>query len=223
MIRLFGFLWILLLGKANAQTYFQSYPKEVEAVDAFKRRHATTLDSIFNKYKINASLALSIVAPEIGHYSIFQDKMEVSVVTLFYVEMGSEYNNFSIGYYQMKPKFAERVEQETFEWRLKGFESILFFKNAEPKAMREERVQRLQSVKYQTAYLAAFIKICERKAPHWFKANEPPVKLLAAAYNYGFWNEEKSIIDWQQIKNFPKKNAFAYADVAQEYFNHFKK
>lgn len=223
MIRLLSYLLVLSFYSANAQTYFQSYPKEVEAVALFKVKHAKILDSIFHAHKINSSLALSIVAPEVGHYSVFQDKMEVSVVTLFYVEMGSEYNNFSIGYYQMKPKFAEKVERVAFELDLKEFESLYTYRSTEPKAIREERVQRLQSVKYQTQYLAAFMIICGHKFSHWFELKQAPVHLLASAYNYGFWNSEERIANWQQVKNFPEKNSFAYADIAWEYFKSFTK
>jgi hypothetical protein len=138
-------IFLTTIAFTQGQTYFQAYPKEVAAFNQFKEYHQVTIDSVFRKFNIDPALALSVVAPEIGHYSVWQDKMEVAVVSLFYVEMGSEYNDFSIGYFQMKAAFAERVEEYIKTFSLTEFYSLLKFEDLYPAGVREERVARMQS------------------------------------------------------------------------------
>ncbi len=205
---------------AHGQTYFETYPKEVAAFNQFRKHHRVANDSVFIKYKIDATLALSLVAPEIGHYSVWQDKMEVAVVSLFYVEMGTEYNDFSIGYFQMKAVFAEKVEEYIKSFSLSEYYSLLKYKDLNPTAQREERVARMQSVAFQSVYLVAFISICKKMHPTWFEGCEVTTH-LATAYNVGFWHSEEKIQQWKSAKHFPSsgKSAFSYAAVAKEYYH----
>lgn len=205
---------------AYGQTYFETYPKEVAAFNQFRKHYESSNDSVFRKYKIDPVLALSLVAPEIGHYSVWQDKMEVAAVSLFYVEMGTEYSDFSIGYFQMKAAFAEKVEESIKVFSLSEFYSLLKYKGINPGAQREERVARMQSVPFQSAYLAAFISICKKMHPAWFDDYEL-ITQLAAAYNFGFWHTEEKIQQWKSAKHFPSsgKSAFSYAGVAKEYYH----
>ncbi len=212
-----SFLFTLM--EARGQTYIEVYPNEATAFQQFKIKYQSTTDSVFRKYGIDRALAISIVAPEIGHYSVWQDKMEVAVVSLFYVEMGTDYNNFSVGYFQMKAGFAEKVEEYIQSLSLDKFASLLNYRNVAPTAIREERLARMQSVAFQSAYLAAFITICKKIHPDLLLVNNP-IKALATAYNVGFWHSSQKISVAMEWRRFPStgENAFSYAEVAAAYY-----
>lgn len=199
-----------------SQTYFDTYPKEVSRAKEFIDRHHTLLDSTFKKHAVDKTTALAIVAPEAGMYAVWRDRMETTATEIFYAEMGTAYSDFSIGYFQMKPSFAEAIESYIVRLSLNEFTHLLPAP-ADEKSTRLNRVARLKSLRYQAAYLAAFISI-------WRALHPQPMEVitLATAYNAGFWKDERQLIAMAGRASFPRKvfgtKQFAYGDVALEYY-----
>ena len=55
-------------------------------------------------------LLTPVVLPEVARFNGFSNFFETAALEAFYVEDGSGVVDFSIGPFQMKPSFAERVE-----------------------------------------------------------------------------------------------------------------
>ena len=109
---------------------------------------------------------MAIVAPEVCLYSSLSDKAETYTLKVLYAQTGK--GNFSIGYFQMKPLFAEQIETIISSQNIlksKYFELIIDEDTAQ--ATRAERVARLSSLKYQVLYLAAFYEIASLKVANW--------------------------------------------------------
>lgn len=209
---------LLLLGTESlyCQSYVSSYPKEVSQAKRFFTKHYAVLDSTCKKHNVDTDQTLAIVAPEVGMYSVWRDRMETTATELFYVEMGTSYNDFSIGYFQMKPSFAEAIESYVISLSLSEFTNLLPRAGSEKEA-RLNRIARLKSLPYQAAYLAAFITIWRTLHPQ-----STEVQVQATAYNAGFWKDEKQLAILAGKKSFPRKvfgsKQFAYGDVAAEYY-----
>lgn len=211
----------LLLGTGNlySQSYVSSYPKEVSQAKRFFTKHYAVLDSVCKKHNVDTDRTFAIVAPEVGMYSVWRDRMETTATELFYVEMGTSYNDFSIGYFQMKPSFAEAIESYVISLSLSEFTNLLP-RNADEKEARLNRIARLKSLSYQAAYLAAFITIWRTLHPQ-----STEVHAQATAYNAGFWKDENQLTILASRKSFPRKvfgsKQFAYGEVAGEYYKSF--
>lgn len=87
--------------------YFSVYPQETKEAISFLDRQVR--DKLCNALtKEEAIMAMSIVAPEVTQYSQVRDELETGMLKIMYVQKG--WGNFSIGPFQMKPRFAEILE-----------------------------------------------------------------------------------------------------------------
>lgn len=140
----------------------------------------------------------SIVFPELIRYSMFQDMIEKMAVISFYVRFGSAMADFSIGPFQMKPSFAEKIESFIMKHKLLivGLSSTLELeKNLIASHRRELRARRLASILDQTGYLIAFFKVVGKLFPEISsKGILYQVQFYAAAYNAGPDKERSQIM-----------------------------
>lgn len=161
--------------------------------------------------KKDASKMIAIVFPEILRYNTALEEAETQLLKSLYVRFGNKYADFSIGYFQMKPSFAEKIEE------MKGI--ALQHTPQE----RFERIGRIKSIQGQIDYLKDFATLIYQRFPELSqKAEKEQVSFLASAYNLGFWFSKTAIENWIGKKAFPSgKNAaikFAYTDIAVEFF-----
>jgi hypothetical protein len=182
---------------------------------------------------IHLRLLTSIIFPELIRHNPFRDKLEQESLDLLYVEYGAEDGlDFSIGLFQMRPSFSERLEaymqskESYFDKEFHFFESLYTYTQTEKKEERQERVNRLKNVDWQIQYLRCFYHILEDK----FCIGEMPVRervlFAATAYNRGFHCTEEEIKKWEKIENFPfgksfftqNKKQYIYGEVALDYF-----
>lgn len=170
------------------------------------------------------SYALAIVAPEVCWYSALQDKGETYTLKVLYAQTGK--GDFSIGYFQMKPSFAEQIENIIkSNNELKQKYSELFIIEDTQQAIRAERVSRLSSLKYQTLYLAAFYEIAESKISKWSsnKEGHPQfLKNMATTYNGGLNISESKALLLQAKKQFPSMatDKYNYSDLVIEFYQY---
>lgn len=106
-----------------------------------------------------------------------------------YVQFGKEYADFSIGLFQMKPSFAEEVEQKTTKLLNENIqkELQLTYNSDDEEIIRGERVERMQDKEWQLIYLTAFIAICnEMYKSKTFETGLDKLQWYATVYNAGF-------------------------------------
>jgi len=163
-------------------------------------------------------VAIAVIFPEIVRYSALRDKMETALLKTLYINLGDQYADFSIGIFQMKPSYAEKIREKAPSYmghRAKRiFRQRSVFKN--DREYRASIVSDLEDPQKQINYLIALIKICE--ASFRLPAGEEKIKFLSTAYNYDFNANEEEIIRMESLKFFNiklyKSQNYSYADVS---------
>ncbi len=168
----------------------------------------------------------SIVFPEVMRYNSLKDDVETESLRTLYVQFGEDYANFSIGLFQMKPSFAVEVETKSKQVIpasiLKEFQ--LNYSSADEKAIRRERVDRLQDNEWHLIYLTAFIMICDAQYQYkLFSSETERLQWYATVYNAGFDRTDEYIAKKIGADNFYLKQGmpgkkFKYAALAAWYF-----
>lgn len=182
----------------------------------------------FESRGYDACFMFAIVAPELWRYNAIRDKAETLSLQVLYVEAGSEYGNFSIGRFQMKPDFAEYAEKyaATSKHLQQLFPEIIAYKAETEREIRRERMGRLSSEKWQCLYLALFYEIIADRFPDKKFVNTAEKLLFyASAYNYGLDADENKITAWIHQQAFPVSPSgrkTAYATIALEYYEKSK-
>jgi hypothetical protein len=171
--------------------------------------------------------AVAVVFPEIIRYSYLQDKIQVRALKVLYVQYGRKYANFSVGRFQMKPSFIERLEAD---WNLlmseeeKEAAGLPVFDMEETSEVRKDRVLRLDSMRWQVAYLRIFMAVMEKRYGHViFGDAEDRLRFYATAYNAGFAAGEEKLRKRMaeshfHLELFSPERTYNYADVALFYF-----
>jgi hypothetical protein len=140
---------------------------------------------IFEAFGVDAQVAEAVVFPEMVRYSVLRDVVETAATRARYQQRGCRGADFSIGRFQMKPSFVERVEREWMAWP-PGAEWGLAFNTAASVDARRARVRRMDDALWQCTYLAMFLRLLyERNAELAAAATTEQVRLCAAAYNGG--------------------------------------
>jgi hypothetical protein len=169
---------------------------------------------------------VSIVFPELIRYSALRNQIEITLLKTLYVYKGPAYADFSVGVFQMKPSFAEKVREEV---NASGDRSLMaFFPGeeflpGEPDS-RRRLISELETPCSQFRYLLAFYILCEKKFNLTETVEIPDkIRLYAAAYNCGFFNSEEYIRAKMDEKSFTlaltKRGPFySYSDIAAFYY-----
>jgi hypothetical protein len=189
-----------------------------------------TLETQFSKqFPTNSLIAQSIIFPELIRYNLFRDILETESLKLIYVEEGSQMIDFSIGAFQMKPSFIEKIEKylQNHPSSIQNnahFSVITTFNSADIRKIRKQRVERIQRTDWQILYLSAFMSICYERFENLATLSQnEQVIFLAAAYNTGFDKSEIQINKSAQRKIFPYGIAFgenqhAYTQISLFYY-----
>jgi len=207
--------------------YSDIFGEDWKKAEAFEKENRSWMEPVLKKNHIPYPLAIAVIFPELVRYSALRDKMEISLLKTLYINLGEDYANFSIGQFQMKPSFAERIREQapSFLQRRSGitfksskeYDNILDF--------RRSIIKDLEDPKMQMNYLIALIKICEKNFKTNRKDEASRVKFLAAAYNSGFEKnsgEIESMIDkkYFNTKLFKTKN-YSYSEVSYFWYNNY--
>ena len=214
------------------QNDFRTYFKDVivEASNFLKNS-----DKIFklscNKYNHNKNEITSIIYPELLRYNYLKDFFETSSLELVYVNYGSEVADFSIGHFQMKPSFVEKLEKYSRSHSKIGkkYKHLFINHKLNLKEKRKIIVKRLKNTYWQLAYLHTFIDICFDKFPMIVKEKKlNQIHFIAACYNNGFNFSFNTLKKRSILKIFPfgtkyNGNQFCYADISCAYYKHIVK
>ena len=193
----------------------------------YLNEHKTQFNRKLTSNQEKKALLISVVFPEIVRYSLIRDLLETKSLEIGYVSKGSEFVDFSIGRFQMKPSFMESIESviKSSSKLLAQYHNIINYESTSKKEVRKERINRLKSFKWQLRYLEAFYDITlERNSFLQSKSMQYKVRYLATAYNHGFLSDKKEIEHWMEQKNYPwgtdvKGEQYAYSRVARYFFN----
>jgi hypothetical protein len=193
-------------------------------------------NEIWKAFDVPADVAEAIVFPEILRYSIWQDQLETSAVKGTYVTMGTQGFDFSIGRFQMKPSFVERLEKR---WMKSAYPSQYdaYFDTDDTRMARRVRLSRIEDEIWQCVYVAMFIKITylDYQGLSALPIKEQ-VQLVATAYNRGAISNVsgggsiETLRQWASQRFFhlallPTKDVqrYVYADLAYQRFEQAKK
>lgn len=192
--------------------------------EEFVEKNREWIKPMLDKYDIGFDEAMAIVFPELVRYSALRDKIEITLLRALYVNTGSEYADFSVGPFQMKPSFAERV----LEFASQAFPPVpeLYYgKNRGEKNSWQYRASvlgDLENIRTQLLYLACFIKICESEFELPPAESEERIAFLATAYNCGFRKTHQEIIRMQERKFFTDMLQgppyYSYCDISVYWF-----
>ncbi len=225
-----SFLLLLFLQYGTSSDYQTIFGSDYDhALNYFEKRKSI-ITSYFIYHSVNQELIVPVIFPERIRYSIVKDYLETTAVELVYIDFGADYVDFSIGDFQIKPSFAEKVENQiaSSSQLAEKYELLIHFGKKKAKAIRKERVRRLKLLSYQLIYISAFYDIVNQKFNLKNKSTTENIKFVATAYNHGFDCEKSSIENCIDDKFFPygtkyKGEQYSYAAVAVDfYLNHYK-
>ncbi|MDD8016704.1 MAG: hypothetical protein PHX45_13570, partial [Acidobacteriota bacterium] len=161
-------------------------------------------------------------------FRALEDEIAVRTLKVLYVQYGRKYADFSIGYFQMKPSFAEQVERDfdrLFSAEEKAGAGGTLIKGGDNAGARAERVRRLDDPAGQVRYLRLFMLVMDRMhGSAAFRNDHDRLRFYAAAYNSGYARSEEEIRRKMTLRNyhiqliFPAK-FYNYSDVAESYYN----
>ena len=222
-------LWLLFfMGSATAFSinYQKEFGDDWTQAAAFVKEHHGEWCQEFEFFGVDSRLAEAIVFPELIRYSMWQDEIERAAVNGLYVTKGRDGADFSIGRFQMKPSFAEEVEQAWNRSSLSKEYGFVF--NLQPNnEARRSRIRRLSSMQGQCRYLAIFIRLLQQRHSQLQKLPIiEQIRFLATAYNRSFTASYEQIRKMQRERHFHtdviktrRTRLYIYADIAASFFS----
>lgn len=217
---------LLLASLLLLNTYFGTYPHRAQAALDFWQQHPECCDSLRLSLSDNEMLfACAIVSPEVSQYSQLEDIAQFKAMALVYILHAQ--GDYSIGYFQMKPSFAARIETlvgaDKELLRRHAPLIISYSKEEDPdgRRKRHDRLDRLTNLGWQVRYLAAFVDIVKQKtASTRFKDDNEKLRYWATLYNAGVDSSPSRVASCMKKKQFPRRGErFNYADVTVEFYN----
>ena len=208
--------------------YKQAFGSDYNWAVNWLQHNKAVIQKNTDQFNIPAKELKAIIFPELIRYNTVFDAIEISSLKYLYVIEGKDYADFSVGYFQMKPSFAEMVEQD-----LAGLKDTFFisrskinglYKLADNEPNRKARIARITSLEMQLQYLCAFYKICEQRfADKKFSSTAEKVRFFSTSYNAGYHRTYESLQSFQKKKYYHTGKMFTsqrynYADISSYYF-----
>jgi hypothetical protein len=221
---------LLAAGAAGAEDFQAIFGLRYDDALGYVESRASEWISRCKEYGVDPKTLIPVVFPELIRYSIFRDEIESAGVAAFYVPFGVKYADFSIGYFQMKPSFIEKLEDSLT--RMEGLpppirEILEFPPAADERDRRGIRFAHLLDVEWLLRYLAGFALVMEARFHPGLMEQEERIRFLAAAYNRGFWLSREEIQSAEAWRLFPNgvspagTGPYCYTDVAVDFFRRY--
>lgn len=224
MYRILGLLILIpsFLLAQSPRDFQQKFPRAYQEALNYLEENQTLIQKSLQSHQADLSILIPAVFPEIVRFSKSKNAMELASLEVLYTRYGNDYADFSIGRFQMKPSFIEKLEKyiEVNQWE--NFKHITQFKESDVQAIRRERLQRLNQLTWQLLYLSCFYHIVNQAFPLAWPTLENKIRFFAAAYNRGFDQTQAEIEKWQNIRAFPDgfghyKKQYIYTDIAFDF------
>lgn len=190
------------------------------------REQKTIFTNTFPKSGSDPALVLSVAFPEMLRYTLWKDVLETTALEVLYIDHGAGAADFSIGWFQMKPSFAEGIEQRILinTKAMAIFSQLVLNKDDLPAEQRRKRVARLKDMKWQAEYLSAFVWLASAKLDSASAGTGKRLQYLSALYNKGLDCSLKEIDQFLLTRTFPygpgRENPFSYSELATFFFSH---
>lgn len=200
--------------------------KEYREADAWLKQHQQLIQSKAGMHGIPQRMLMAIVFPELIRYNAVYDFMETTALSILYVQSGARYADFSIGHFQMKPSFAEMIEQDAQKLLDPTTLKMLNLQrgHVDDEVQRRARINRLESVEGQLDYLVAFYRIMEQRTRSMtFNSDEEKLRYYATCYNSGYWKPVEEISRAMKQKYFHTGKlmstaTYNYAELSLEWY-----
>jgi hypothetical protein len=228
-----GFLIIigLLSGNIYGQqqlNYSELFGPDWQKAISYLNENGWWIRQSIEKYDIPYNEAVAVIFPELVRYSAIRDKMEITLLKTLYRNLGEDYADFSVGVFQVKPSFAERIRSLAPE--VMGKKAKLLFKRRSyykyDHDYRAAIIIDLENPQTEINYIIAFFTICRYRFDPDQMDEESRIKFLATAYNTGFWKSKEDIMKMEERKFFNTKliktENYSYADVALFWYDQNK-
>ena len=211
-----------------SDNYKQAFGNDYTWAVNWLQQNKAIIQKNADQFNIPAKELIAIVFPELIRYNTVFDAIEINSLKYLYVSEGKDYADFSVGYFQMKPSFAEMVEQD-----MSGLKDTLFISRsklsrfynlADNELNRKARIARITSIEMQVQYLCAFYKICEQKFTNKkISSTADKVRFFSTCYNAGYHRTYESLQSFQEKKYYHTGKLFTpkrynYADISIYYF-----
>jgi len=213
---------------SQEKDYKKIFGGDWEKAEVFVSENETWMKKLSGKYDVSFPEAIAVVFPELIRYSALRDKMEITLLKALYINLGEDYANFSVGQFQMKPSFAESIQNKLP--MLKDNLRNRFMEKTANKDIREYRsaiVKDLEDPESQFLYLIAFLKICEAAYDLKGMDESQKIRFLATAYNYSFlksFGEVEKMSDKSYFHTKPvKSESYSYADISAYWHENYYK
>lgn len=211
--------------QSHEQISSENWERAVECVT----EHGQMWSEIFAEFDLDVRECEAIVFPELLRYSSLHNCIEQGAVRALYVQGGKQSADFSIGMFQMKPSFVEKIESAWMHSTMRH-EYHLYFDCRDNVQARSARIKRLVEDRWQCIYLSMFVRlIMERETEMATMTAEQRVGLLATAYNVDFAGTVEQLDKWQNMRRFhldlistASTIFYAYAVIAVTAYNNEK-
>ena len=220
-------LLILVIASFSAgQDYASIFGARYSEAEQFLEQNSWIADALLLPPS-ETRIALAVVFPEIIRFRALEDEIQVRALKVLYVQYGKKYADFSVGPFQMKPTFAEQVEQEynaLFSEAERSASGIAAFETGSTSKLRKERVLRLDDLQWQARYLRLFMMVMDKLYGKALFADDlDKLRFYATAYNAGFSQGEKPVrkmmeAKWFHTRLFLAATRYNYGDVAAYYY-----
>jgi len=221
-----SFLFIVVFLFNPDIDYSKIFKSDYDEAIEFMESNEAIFESVCSKFGNPPSIISSIVFPEAIRCSIVRDYLEKTTLELVYVNTGLA--DFSIGSFQIKPSFAERIEfyaaQENLTLETNVRTWFLYDSGLEEHEIRKERLNRLKDTGSQLNYINFFFCLLTDRFPELESIDiEYLIRFVSTAYNYDFEASKESIIENMDGKFFPwgiynDKEKFNYSDISWFYY-----
>jgi len=182
---------------------------------------------VFHSLEVDPFEAEAIIFPEVLRWSGLKNSVEQAALRMFYIRDGKEGADFSIGLFQMKPSFAEKIECEWMNCPLRHVYR-LYFGNIDDRHTRKERLDRLSDEQWQCVYLAMFMRLLLYKESS-LACMDPAerIALMATAYNRDPDASLDQLRQYSKVRSFhfdliPSSGTeyFSYQELSVDWYNH---
>lgn len=214
-------------GTAQPLNYNEIFGNDWQTALTFIEENNSWIKPAFEKYNIPYAEAVAVIFPELVRYSALRDKMEIATLKALYRNLGADYANFSVGVFQIKPSFAEKIRAGAPAAMGKKAKDLFKKRSAYKNdwSFRASIIADLEKPETELNYLIAFYKICETSFNKDWKDEALKLRFLATAYNCGFWKSAKEIEEMSDRKFFNTKlfktENYSYADVSLFWYNQY--
>ena len=89
--------------------YYKIFGNDYKNALNYFKKYKTFSRNILKENNVDAEIIIPILFPERIRYSIVRDFFETAFLEAIYTSQGSDYIDFSIGDFQMKPSFIEKL------------------------------------------------------------------------------------------------------------------